>query len=55
MEARDADQSEWFKHELLVHEPVLRAWLHSRFPKDCDIDDVVQEAYLGTMAGEATC
>lgn len=26
---------------------MLRAWLRSRFPEGCDIDDVVQEAFLG--------
>jgi len=29
-----------------VHEPSLRAYLHTQFPRAPDIDDVVQESYL---------
>lgn len=28
---------------------MLRAWLHSRFPSGCDIDDIVQEAYMRVL------
>jgi len=28
---------------------MLRAWLRSRFPRECDIDDVIQEAYLKVL------
>lgn len=32
--------------EVQPHEPKLRAWLHARFPKLADVDDLVQETYL---------
>ncbi len=38
--------TKWFLEEVLPHEPDLRAWLRSRFPGNCDVDDVVQESYL---------
>lgn len=28
---------------------MLRAWLRSRFPTGCDIDDIVQEAYMRVL------
>ena len=28
---------------------MLRAWLHSRFPTDLDIDDIMQEAYMRVL------
>ncbi len=31
---------------MLPHEPMLRAWLHSRFASGLELDDVVQEAFL---------
>ena len=33
---------------------MLRAWLRSRFPTDCDIDDIVQEAYLRVLQARET-
>lgn len=35
---------DWFAREVLPHEPALRRWL-SRFARDLDPDDIVQEAY----------
>jgi RNA polymerase sigma factor (sigma-70 family) len=35
----------WFAEEVQPHEPMLRAWLRSRFPSRTDIDDLVQESY----------
>ena len=32
---------------------MLRAWLHSRFPKIADVDDIVQEAYARVLAAKA--
>ena len=32
---------------------MLRAWLQSQFPTECDIDDVVQEAYLRLLRARA--
>jgi len=40
----------WFAEEVHAHEPMLRAWLRSRFPAFHDIDDVVQEAYLRVLS-----
>lgn len=42
----ESAQSRWFTEHVLPHEPMLRAWLHSRFPAGVEIDDVVQEAFL---------
>jgi RNA polymerase sigma factor (sigma-70 family) len=41
-----SDQSRWFSANLQPHEPMLRAWLRSRFSTGLDLDDVIQEAYL---------
>lgn len=40
-----SDQRQWFSQHLQPHEPMLRAWLKSRFA-ELDLDDVIQEAYL---------
>jgi len=41
------EQREWFARHVQPHEPMLRAWLRSRFAGvNCDIDDIVQEAYV---------
>jgi RNA polymerase sigma-70 factor (ECF subfamily) len=34
----------WFATHVQPHQAMLRAWLHSRFGAQCDIDDLVQEA-----------
>jgi RNA polymerase sigma-70 factor (ECF subfamily) len=49
MPPQDSEQARWFAEELQPHEPMLRAWLRSRFPRGFDIDDVVQEAYLRVL------
>jgi RNA polymerase sigma-70 factor (ECF subfamily) len=38
--------SKWFEEHVRPHEPMLRAWLRSRFSSEVDVDDVVQETYL---------
>jgi len=43
------DQSDWFATQLEPHEPMLRAWLKSRFSDERDLDDVVQEAYTRVL------
>ncbi|MEO6875047.1 MAG: sigma-70 family RNA polymerase sigma factor [Opitutaceae bacterium] len=40
------EQSRWFLEQVHPHEAVLRAWLSSRFPTGCDIDDIIQESYI---------
>ncbi len=39
----------WFAEEVQVHEPVLRAWLRSRFPVQLDLDDLVQETFIRVL------
>lgn len=42
----DSEQARWFLEEVQPHEPMLRAYLHRKFPQLTDVDDVVQESYL---------
>lgn len=44
-----SDQTQWFEENLQPHESMLRGWLKSRFPNDCDIDDVLQESYVRVL------
>ncbi len=44
-----SDASRWFAAEVQPHEAMLRAWLQSRFPAGCDLDDIVQESYLRVL------
>jgi RNA polymerase sigma factor (sigma-70 family) len=54
----DAEESRWFEAHVRPHEPMLRAWLRSRFAAADEVDDLVQEAYVrlvrARMAGEVT-
>ena len=54
MPPQDPEQARWFAEQLHPHEPVLRAWLQSRFSTDCDIDDIVQEAYVRVLQARET-
>ena len=49
MPPEPSNQTQWFEENLLPHEPMLRGWLKSRFPEDCDIDDVLQESYARVL------
>ena len=49
-QASAEDRDRWFLEEVRSHEPVLRAWLRSRFPSFFDVDDIVQETYLRILA-----
>jgi RNA polymerase sigma-70 factor (ECF subfamily) len=49
----DPEQTRWFTEHLQVHEPMLRAWLQSRFPQLPDVDDVIQESYARVLAAVA--
>jgi len=42
----NAEHTRWFAEHVQQHEPMLRAWLRSRFKSEDDIDEVVQETYL---------
>ncbi len=48
------EQDRWFQSQILPHEPVLRAWIKSRFPRLPDIDDVVQETYFRLLRARAS-
>lgn len=45
----ESHESRWFTEHVLPHEPMLRAWLQSRFSGGVEIDDVVQEAFLRVL------
>ena len=45
----NSEQSQWFREHLMPHEPMLRSWLKSRFPRNLDVDDIIQEAYLRVL------
>jgi RNA polymerase sigma-70 factor (ECF subfamily) len=45
----EPDTNRWFSENVQPHEPMLRAWLHSRFPSGCDIDDLVQESFMRVL------
>ncbi|PHX71653.1 MAG: hypothetical protein CK548_06285 [Opitutia bacterium] len=42
----DSEIGQWFATHVHPREPVLRAWLRSRFRSEDDLDDLVQESYL---------
>ena len=46
LSTQNPDQARWFAGEVQPHETMLRAWLRSRFPPECDIDNLVQEALM---------
>jgi RNA polymerase sigma factor (sigma-70 family) len=53
---QDPEAATWFATHLQPHEPMLRAWLQSRFPQFSpnDIDDIVQDAYTRILKTRAT-
>ena len=53
MEPEGIDQTQWFAENLQPHEPLLRAWLRSRFPAECDCDDIVQESFVRVLRARA--
>jgi RNA polymerase sigma-70 factor (ECF subfamily) len=44
------DQAHWFAAEVQPHEPALRAYLRRKYPGLSDVDDVVQESFVKTLA-----
>lgn len=54
MSAIDSNSDRWFAEQVQPHEGMLRAWLHSRFPRESDVDDIVQEAYARVLEARAT-
>jgi RNA polymerase sigma factor (sigma-70 family) len=44
--ALPVDEDRWFREEVQLHEPMLRAYLRRKFPRLTDVDDLVQESYI---------
>lgn len=36
----------WFHEHVLPHEPLVRAWLRSRFSEETEVDDIMQESLI---------
>ena len=53
MTPHDPEEAHWFAAELLPHEGMLRAWLRSQFGDQCEIDDLVQEAFVRVLRASA--
>jgi RNA polymerase sigma-70 factor (ECF subfamily) len=45
MPPQDPETSKWFAAEVQPHEPELRAYLRSKFSRQLDVDDLIQETY----------
>jgi RNA polymerase sigma-70 factor (ECF subfamily) len=50
----NSEQFRWFAEQVQPHEPMLRAWLRAQFPREGDVDDVVQEALVRVLQAHAT-
>lgn len=50
---RATDEAAWFAAHIQPHEPMLRAWLGSRFGPRVALDDIVQEAYVRVLRARA--
>lgn len=48
-----ADQIRWFAEEVHSHDAALKAYLRGRFPKEGDVEDVVQESYVRVWKAQA--
>ncbi len=44
--ASQPDSLRWFKEEVHAHDIALKSYLRRSFPRERDVDDVVQESYL---------
>ena len=49
MPIEDPEQARWFAENVQPHEDMLRAWLSSRFPEGCDLDDIIQESFVRVL------
>ena len=49
MPPENSEQARWFAECLRPHEAMLRAWLRAQFRSACDIDDIVQEAFIRVL------
>ncbi len=48
----DPKSSRWFDAQVQPHVPMLRAWLQSRFGPGCELDDILQEAFLRVLKAQ---
>lgn len=48
-ESTPPDLDRWYREQVAVHEPALRAYLRRAFPVVTDPDNVVQEAFVRTL------
>jgi RNA polymerase sigma-70 factor (ECF subfamily) len=53
MPPRESEAARWFAEHVQPHEPMLRAWLRSRFGAQVTLDDIVQEAYVRVWEARA--
>lgn len=53
MPPENSEAARWFAENVQPHEPMLRAWLRSQFPRVGDVDDMVQEAFVRVLAARA--
>lgn len=49
MHSPEPESDIWYREHLQPHEPMLRAWLRSRYAEGQDVDDVVQEAVMRVL------
>jgi len=50
MSLLNAEENEWFNHNLYVHETLLRSWLRCRFPGlKAEVEDIIQETFMKVM------
>jgi len=49
MPQEESEQSLWYKENLRPHEPMLRAWLTSRYSEQIDADNIIQEALIRVL------
>jgi RNA polymerase sigma factor (sigma-70 family) len=54
MPPQESEQYRWFAEHLRPHEGMLRAWLRSRFSAQCEVDDIVQEAFSRVLQARET-
>jgi Sigma-70 region 2 len=52
-DASPSPEHRWFNDHVIMHEPLLRAWLRSRFPRGVEIDDLVQESFARVLRARA--
>lgn len=49
MTPEKSTQTLWYQEHLCPHEPMLRAWLNSRYSDQIDVDNLIQEALIRVL------